>query len=124
MELTASALSAMKIKVVATPDDYIFIAGVKRFRYARTVVPAKLSASGIHVFPFQSNMEGDMYTCKNLYVDVVLSGGTNMFQDGFEHMTKKLMVPAPSAMKIMVVAPPGGNIFNVGAIKRFRCAEV
>ena len=37
-------------------------------------------------------------------------------------MTKELTASAPSAIKIKVVAPPDGNISNVGA-KRFRCAE-
>ena len=41
----------------------------------------------------------------------------------FERMTKDTTLTAPSTMKIMVVAPPIGNIFTVGA-KRFRCAEV
>ena len=38
-------------------------------------------------------------------------------------MTKDTTLTAPSTMKIMVVAPPNGNIFTVAA-KRFRCAEV
>ena len=41
----------------------------------------------------------------------------------FERMTKDTTLTAPSTMKIMVVAPPNGNIFTVGA-KRFRYAEV
>ena len=46
-----------------------------------------------------------------------------MFQWVFERMTKDTTLTASSTMKIMVVAPPNGNIFTVGA-KRFRCAEV
>ena len=41
----------------------------------------------------------------------------------FERMTRDTTVTAPSTMKFMVVAPPDGNIFTVGA-KRFRCTEV
>ena len=41
----------------------------------------------------------------------------------FERMAKVTTLTAPSTMKIMVVAPPNGNIFSVGA-KRFHCAEV
>ena len=37
----------------------------------------------------------------------------------FERMTRDTTVTAPSTMKFMVIAPPGGNIFTVGA-KRFR----
>ena len=46
-----------------------------------------------------------------------------MFQWVFVRMTKDTTLTAPSTMKIMVVAPPNGNIFSVGA-KRFRRAEV
>ena len=44
-----------------------------------------------------------------------------MFQEAFEHVT---MAPVPSPMKVMVFASPGGNIFNVGAFIRFRCAKM
>ena len=60
----------------------------------RKCVPAKFSASGIHVTSFQSNMESDVYSRKNLYVNVVLSGGTNMFKR-FERMTKELTASFP-----------------------------
>ena len=40
-----------------------------------------------------------------------------------ERMTKDMTAAAPSTLKIMVVAPPDGNIFTVGP-KRFHCAEV
>ena len=46
-----------------------------------------------------------------------------MFQWVFVRMTKDTTLTAPSTLKIMVVAPPNGNIFSVGA-KRFRRAEV
>ena len=58
------------------------------------------SASSVHDNSFQSNMECDVFTGKNLYVDVVLSNGTNMFPEGFERMTKELMALAPSRKKI------------------------
>ena len=58
----------------------------------------------------------DVYIREYLYVDVVLSSGTNM-------VPKALTASAPSAMKIILVSPPDGEIFTVGA-KRFWCAEV
>ena len=58
------------------------------------------SASGVHDNSFQSNMECDVFTSKNLYVDVVLSSGTYMFPEGFERMTKELTALAPSTRKI------------------------
>jgi len=57
---------------------------------------------------------------KDLYANVVLSGGTTMFQGIGERMTKELTALAPSIMKIKVVAPPerkysvwiGGSILS------------
>merc|ERR1712194_814988 len=43
---------------------------------------------------------------KDLYANVVLSGGTTMFAGIGERMTKELTALAPSTMKIKVVAPP------------------
>merc|ERR1711933_333697 len=42
---------------------------------------------------------------KDLYSNVVLSGGTTMFQGMGERMTKELAALAPSTMRIKVVAP-------------------
>ena len=67
-----------------------------------SVVPAKFSASGIHVISFQNNMDCDVYVRKNLYANVVLSCGTYMFQEVLERMTQELTASAPSAMKIKV----------------------
>ena len=68
-----------------------------------SVVPAKLPASGIHVTSFQSNMECNVYIRKYLYVNVVLSSGTNTVPE--------------------VVVPPENIILTVGA-KALPCAEV
>ena len=87
----------------------------------RKCVPAKFSASRIHVTSFQSNMESDVYSRKNLFVNVVLSGGTCFKR--FERMTKELTASFPCRLKIKVVAPPDVNMFTVG-VKRFRHAEV
>ena len=47
---------------------------------------------------------------KDLYANVVLSGGTTMLFVGIgERMTKELTALAPSTMKIKVVAPPERN---------------
>merc|ERR1712126_127335 len=53
-----------------------------------------------------SIMKCDVDIRKDLYANVVLSGGTTMFQGIGERMTKELTALAPSTMKIKVVAPP------------------
>ena len=57
---------------------------------------------------------------KDLYANIVLSGGTTMYPGIGERMTKELTALAPSTMKIKVVAPPerkysvwiGGSILS------------
>ena len=43
---------------------------------------------------------------KDLYANVVLSGGTTILQGIGERMTKELSALVPSTMKIQVIAPP------------------
>merc|ERR1711939_883130 len=43
---------------------------------------------------------------RDLYANIVLSGGTTMYPGIAERMTKELTALAPSTMKIKVVAPP------------------
>merc|ERR1712028_175889 len=62
-------------------------------------------ASGIHDTTFQSIMKCDVDIRKDLYSNIVLSGGTTMFAGIGERMTKELTALAPSTMKIKVVAP-------------------
>merc|ERR1712014_63195 len=50
-------------------------------------------------------MKCDVDIRKDLYANVVLSGGTTMFAGIGERMTKELTALAPSTMKIKVVAP-------------------
>merc|ERR1712048_940651 len=65
-------------------------------------------------------MKCDVDIRKDLYSNVVLSGGTTMFAGIGERMTKELTALAPSTMKIKVVAPPehkysvwiGGSILS------------
>ena len=49
------------------------------------------------------------------YANDVLSSGTYTPQEVSERMTMVLMASAPSPMKIMVVTPPDGEIFTIGA---------
>uniref|UniRef100_A0A8D1B3M0 Actin, cytoplasmic 1 n=1 Tax=Sus scrofa TaxID=9823 RepID=A0A8D1B3M0_PIG len=51
-------------------------------------------------------MKCDVDIRKDLYGNIVLSGGTTMFPGIGERMTKELTALAPSTMKIKVVAPP------------------
>ena len=51
-------------------------------------------------------MKCDVDIRKDLYGNVVLSGGSTMFPGIADRMSKEITALAPSSMKIKVVAPP------------------
>jgi len=65
-----------------------------------------MESAGIHETTFNSIGKCDIDIRKDLYSNVVLSGGTTMFEGIAERMTKELTNLAPASMKIKVVAPP------------------
>ena len=66
-------------------------------------------------------MKCDVDIRKDLYANVVLSGGTTMFSGIGERMTKELTALTPSTMKIRVVAPPERiySVWSGGSILSF-----
>merc|ERR1711861_38870 len=122
-ELAKASESSDKEKTYELPDGNIITVGNERFRCPEVLFQPSFigkEASGIHDTTFQSIMKCDVDIRKDLYANVVLSGGTTMFQGIGERMTKELTALAPSTMKIKVVAPPerkysvwiGGSILS------------
>jgi len=122
-EMKNSAESSESEKTYELPDGNIITVGTERFRCPEVLFQPSLvgkEASGIHDTSFQSIMKCDVDIRKDLYSNVVLSGGTTMFTGIGERMTKELTALAPSTMKIKVVAPPerkysvwiGGSILS------------
>ncbi|KAF4672545.1 Actin, aortic smooth muscle [Perkinsus chesapeaki] len=122
-EMKAAAESSEKEKTYELPDGNIITVGNERFRCPEVLFQPNFigkEASGIHDTTFQSIMKCDVDIRKDLYANVVLSGGTTMFNGIGERMTKELTALAPSTMKIKVVAPPerkysvwiGGSILS------------
>ncbi len=61
---------------------------------------------GVHETTFNSIMKCDIDIRKNLYENIVLSGGTTMLSGFPERMQKEMTSLAPSTMKINIIAPP------------------
>jgi len=110
-------------KTYELPDGNIITMGNERIRCPEVLFQPSLigkECGGIQTILFQSIMKCDVDVRRDLYSNVVLSGGTTMFAGIGERMTKELTALAPSTMTIKVVAPPerkysvwiGGSILS------------
>ena len=58
---------------------------------------------GIHELTYKSIMKADVDVRKDLYANIVLSGGTTMYAGIADRLSKEVTTLAPSTMKIKVL---------------------
>ncbi|KAL1920139.1 uncharacterized protein VTP21DRAFT_1285 [Calcarisporiella thermophila] len=91
------------------PDGQMIVIGSERFRAPEALFQPSLiglESMGIHETTFYSIMKCDVDIRKDLYGNVVLSGGTTMYPGIADRMFKEINSLAPSSMKVKIVAPP------------------
>jgi len=122
-ETKAASTSSAKEKTYELPDGNLITLGSERFRCPEVLFQPSLvgkEASGIHDTIYKSIQKCDVDIRRELYANVVVSGGTTMFQGIGERLAKELTALAPSTVKIRVIAPPerkysvwiGGSILS------------
>jgi actin len=105
------------------PDGQVITIGDERFRCAEALFKTNflgMEQEGVHKLLFKSIMKCDVDIRKDLYNNVVLSGGTTMFEGLAERIQKELKALAPDSMTIKIIAPPerkysvwiGGSILS------------
>merc|ERR1712232_137997 len=110
-EMRAASESSDKEKTYKLPDDSIITVGNERFRgpevlFNQSMIGKDLLYSGIADMTVQSIMECHVDYRRDLFANVVLSGGTTMLQGFGERMTKELNDKKRWGDKVRVVAPP------------------
>merc|ERR1719333_1902824 len=93
------------------PDGNIITVGNERFRCPEVLFNPSMvggESQGIHKLTFESIMKCDVDIRRDLFKNVVMSGGTTMFQGIPERMTKELKALAPVASQddVKIIAPP------------------
>jgi len=105
------------------PDGQVITVGAERFRAPEALFQPQflgLEQEGIHKLTFSSIMKCDVDIRKDLYGNIVMSGGTTMYQGIPERVQKEVKALAPDSMTIKIIAPPerkysvwiGGSILS------------
>jgi len=122
-ELAGAGGNADLEKEYELPDGQVIKVGLERFKCPELLFNPSMNgteAKGIHKTCYDTIMKCDVDIRKDLYANVVCSGGSTMYEGLPERLAKEIENLAPPTMKIKVIAPPerkysvwiGGSILS------------
>ncbi|XP_065926205.1 actin-like [Magallana gigas] len=128
-EMTSASLTSFQNKF-ELPDGEVIYIGNDRFKCPEALFqPSFLglqSSVGIHENTYNSIMKCDSDMRKDLYANIVLSGGSTLYPGFADRIRKEITALAPSTMNINIIAPPerkyaswmGGSV--IGSLSTFQ----
>jgi len=108
-ELAKAEASSDMEKQYELPDGNVITIGNERFRCPEVLFQPNfvgMESAGVHKLTFDSIMKCDVDIRRDLYKNIVMSGGTTMFNGIPERLEKEMKALAPQGMDIKVIAPP------------------
>jgi len=106
-ELTKSSHCSENERLYTLPDGQTISIGSERFRAPEALFQPQLlgmEGKGIHESIFDSIMKCDIDVRRSLYSDIVLSGGSTMFEGFQKRLSKEIIKLAPGSIKVNVIA--------------------
>ena len=108
-EIKKSTESSQLEKSFILPDGNIIVIGNERFRCPEVLFQPSLRGlkmDGIAESTFHTIMKFDVDIRKDLFANIVLSGGSTMFLGISDRMFREITALAPASIKVKIVAPP------------------